>query len=144
MPRISHGLPLEQDVEEAFRQIEEQLDTALNSFGAFLIDNIEVPSGDYAINRTTGDNVFDTSRNYDEKFVQTVTIGGQGSSDSIPYRDDTPGIGVIKMTSEFQDLLGSGSSTTPQIRAVVGGGFQIWNASSSTRHIRTIIRILEN
>ena len=144
MPRISHELPLEREVEEAFRQIEEQLNIVLNSSGAFLIDNIEVPSRDYAISRLTGNNVFDADRNYDEKFVQTITISGNTASDSIPYTDSTPEIGVLKVTSEFQDLLGGDASDTPQIRALVGGGFQIWNASSSTRYIRTIIRILEN
>ena len=144
MQRISHGIPLDGDVEEAFSQIEEQLNSNLNNMGAFLIDNIEIPSGELAINKTTGDNVFDVNRNYDEKLIMSTSIGVNTATDPLPYNDNTPPIGVLKMTSEFKHINGGGSSTEPQIKALPGGGFQILNPNSSTRYIRTIIRILEN
>jgi len=87
MKRISHKTPLDGSTEGAFSDIEDQLNDNVNVTGEFLVNNIEIATGDFAIDPISGNNIFDRNRNYDEKIVKTTTLNGNSSTDELPYND---------------------------------------------------------
>jgi len=132
MKKIFHALPLERDVEEAFQQIEDQLNSNFDFTGVFLVNNIE-------INTKTFSDVFDQDTNYDERIVRIENIGTITTGDEIPYDSTSPRTSIQKLTSELTPFSGE---TDIQIKALVNGGFQIFNLNSASIFPRLTIQIL--